>query len=231
MTEPKDYICKNCRSKLYGKLEKCPLCNGELVVFKGKEPKNMSDNTPNRTLAGRLKKVIGTCLELIAVALAVLGFFYLAMIITEPMYFSIPFTAIENVMYTRMANEYHSEVQTIADNITKACKEQTPDIENCQIMSARDFMLDNFKYARDYTTGYSDRGFNMILENTTLGDCEDWSITLCSLLRHMGIPCIIRSPSFDHTITVIKRGNSWYTVEPQNHGNGLDDDIFRGFLI
>jgi len=67
MTEPKDYICKDCRAKLYGKLEKCPLCGGELVVFKGKEPKKMSDNTPNRTSIKKFRIILALLLIMIPI--------------------------------------------------------------------------------------------------------------------------------------------------------------------
>jgi len=184
------------------------------------------------TWKDKVKKTVSNIAEGIIVILCIFGIVYVAMIFTDVYYFWIPITAINSIQYTRMANEYHPEVQEIADNIIKGCENDTFDLVDCQIRSSREFLVDNFEYENDYTIGYDDKALNMIQEHRNKGDCIDWSITFCSLMRHMHISCLVRSPNAQHYISIIRKDDSWIPLEPQNYGTGsFNDDTFRGFLI
>lgn len=216
-TDDLNILCRVCNATHFVKLK-----YGTNFIIKPNKNKNKHMEI--------LKTIVKMIFWSAITVLVILGIELAVMMFLDFNYRDLPAAAINSILYTRMANEYHPEVQAIADNITETCKQQTPYIVDCQIVAARDFLVENYKYAPDFSAGYWNKAFNMIVENATMGDCEDWSITLCSLLRHMGIACVVRSPSFDHVISVIKNGDYWYPVEPQNHKTGAFKE-FEGFLI
>jgi len=141
-----------------------------------------------------------------------------------------------------MASEYHPEVQDIADGITEECEKKYADeklLFNCKIEEARKYMIENFEYENDWEIGYPNGWFveNLLLTNRTSGnktkgDCIDFSITFCSLMKHVGISCIIRSTNGGHRIAVVRFKNEWIPLEPQSYDTGFfNDRLFQGFLI
>ena len=158
------------------------------------------------------------------------------MIVANPMYFMLPFISVANSPYTAQATDFHPEVQEVADRILEECKDRERFYQECLINQAREYVVDNFEYETDFERGYRNIGktYNMILSTEDTGDCIDFSLTFCSIMNHVDISCIIRSPNGAHRIALVKiDGNKWFVIEPQNlyQTGWLDEDTFQGFLI
>lgn len=167
----------------------------------------------------------------------VLGLVFAYMIYFNATYAFFPFIASSNFGYTEMASEYHPKVQEVADQIAERCEWlwTSPDLRfNCMVESSAEYMTDNFEYENDWEMGKPNGAVteNLILSHRKKGDCIDFSVTFCSLMKHMGISCIVRSPNGGHRMAVVRNGDMWIPVEPQNGESGyFYDKHFGGFLV
>lgn len=177
-----------------------------------------------------------TALKVVVTVLCVYGAMFMYMTVTNPFYVVVPFVSVANFQYTEQASQFHPEVQEVADRILDECHDEQHFYQECLIDEARSYMIDNFEYENDWEYGHSNGGKtdNMIVSMRKKGDCIDFSVTFCSIMKHVGISCIVRSPNGAHRIALVKLdGHKWHIIEPQNlaQTGWFDDDTFQGFLI
>jgi hypothetical protein len=193
-----------------------------------------------RSHGGRSGIIQLTGKALLEVAIAVLmlfGILFAFTVLHSPVFLLLPIVVSTSFHYTEIASQYHPEVQEIADDIVEQCgwmSVYSDDYFNCLLDSSIDYMTSNFEYENDWEMGRPNGHVseNMILSHRKKGDCIDFSITFCSLMKHMDISCIVRSPNGAHRIALAKWDDAWIPIEPQNGKRGrIDDDLFKGFLI
>jgi len=190
-----------------------------------------------KTRAGFLLFVGKSLLQLAVAFLMLLGALFAYMIHIDAAYAFFPLVASSNFGYTEMASEHHPEVQEVADRIAEKCAGLSPypDLRfGCLLRESADYMSANFEYEDDWEMGKPSGAVteNLILSRRKKGDCIDFSVTFCSLMKHMGVSCIVRSPNGGHRMAIVRNGDTWIPVEPQNGESGyFYDKHFGGFLI
>lgn len=183
-----------------------------------------------------LSKISKIAFNVVVGVLCVYGAIFLYMIATNPFYLMVPFVSVANFHYTEQASEYHPEVQEVADNILKKCNDSDLSYQECLVGWTRIYMVNHFEYENDWEYGSRNGGKtdNMIVSTRKKGDCIDFSLTFCSVMKHLGISCIIRSPDGAHRIALVKLEEyKWFIIEPQNlvQMGWLHDKTFQGILI
>lgn len=218
-------------------LERCPKCEREFV------------NTRQR-----IKHEITGGLILILIILAVMGMIYGFMIWQRPDYFLLPFKAIQSTILTRSSYDKDPAILNVTEKILFYCENETdymmndylnmfPSTDkltedflkkiwmnNCKVEEAFVFMR-NYTYIGDFAFGITDFSTNMIKENTTRGDCEDFSLTLCSMLNNMEVPCKIVT-TYNHAMVLLLQNDVWVPYEPQTGQSGyFTQDVFNGWIV
>lgn len=192
-----------------------------------------------------LNKIVGSILTIALVIAGIFGVVFLIQLYYEPAMLWIGISRIQSVSTTRLAHTYDERVEVIANNITDSCVKQMDEeygnetvsesliksfTQRCQITESKKYLKDNFEYEYDYEMGFRDISINMITEYRNKGDCDDWSVTFCSLMYHMNVSCIVLSTG-NHYLTAVRDGTTWDLIEPQGGGNALKDNMFQGYLV
>lgn len=223
-------------------LEKCPICEKKKLTKKQK-----------------LKEGFLAVSLLIVVILAIFGAIYVYMFLLRLDYFMLPFNAIQSTLLTRQSYEDNPMIENQSQKIIEYCENETdeklenyidvsltafkeyPDIsildrlerewmEECKIERTLSFIQD-FSYVGDFSYGYADFTVNMIVENSTKGDCDDFALTFCSLLNNMDISCKVVVTK-NHAMVVIQRGNIWIPYDPQTGEYGyFRQSYFSGYMV
>ena len=215
----------------------CPTC--------GKKNRN--------SILWKIMSGFGKIILTILVVFGVLGIFSFVFIVIQPELLGIMTSRMRTNSLAEVSHVYNEQTKKISDNITTNCKNITcttdefyeidneiicayTDLEECKISEVRDYMVETFDWENDWMYGSVDSTYNMIVQNMTKGDCEDWSVTICNIFHHMDISCrpVMYGTSIceSHVIVMIKRDNKWEFIEPQHRwGLWKPDNSFGGFIV
>lgn len=191
----------------------------------------------------KLGRIGNTLWVLSLTLLALLGAVSLFLLVLSPSLAWMSFSRIYSVRTTRQAHEYHPEVELAAEEVTQHCRDKLlflnestytydQDLVDCQLEESLYYLGALYTYESDWELGYFDKRVNLITSHRNKGDCEDWSLTYCSLLTHMDLSCIVMSTG-THSVVAAKDGWSrWRVFDPQNSLRlGLSEQHFRGWLV
>jgi len=192
-----------------------------------------------KLLKEKKKKKILTAAVLSMISFSSLGIYFLFGVLYNPNSFFFPMMAIESAKMSRKVEIDSSNpiIKELAKNITEECLNEAETLNvtwpsiifSCKVNKAVDYLKKNFRYVGDWEFGVFDETTNMIIQNKTGGDCEDWAVTFCSLLVSMKISCVPKIVD-RHVIAFINENGEWKPIEPQTGVKGIVPS-FRGYVI
>lgn len=195
----------------------------------------------------RVVKILNIVCVIFLMAVGSVGVLFLINVYKDSSLVSVVVNRMDSFEYTKLSHVYNPEVQKTADNIMSYCKSVVCEDDNCtyseyyslnecQVSETRKYMVDTFTWINDWESGEDDRAYNMITEHRKNGDCEDFTITFCNVLFHMGVGCrpvVVSTGKFSsHVIAFVEVNDRWELIDPQSrYGEWYGDNDFGGYVV